>query len=228
MVLRKLLSAAVCLCALSFCAGAQTVIPVPKEKDGGSTGRITKERPGTIAMPNDMKLPPVEYRQDQDFRSKQLDDMMAERDWGSEDTAWERAKAIDTKESYQRYIAMYPYGAHRPDASQRLVDIQVDDILNGSYDNFPKIELVKEDEDSPTSTIVIENETGCPLTVFYSGEESRSIVISPGFKGSVTLPNGNYRIAASVPVYNVRPFAGSESFHGGQYKVCFVIAPVYY
>lgn len=225
MNVRKLLIYIIGMCFLTFSAGAQSVIPMPKEKDGRSSGSLKMEHYGTISMPNEMKLPPIDYKQDFKSETKELEAKMAERDWGSEDTAWARACEINTRDSYQRYIAIYPNGAHRPDASQRLIDIEVDDIMNGEHGNLPKMKWVSEDEDSPTSTITVENGTRFPLTVMYSGEDSRSIVIAPGAKGAVTLPNGRYKIAASVPAANVRPFAGNETFRGGSYEVCYVIVP---
>lgn len=153
----------------------------------------------------------------------QLEKQMEERDWGSEDTAWERARTADTAEAYQRYIAIFPNGAHRPEATQRLIDKNVDNAFTSSHSGLPKMKWVAPDEDSPTSTITIHNETGMLLTVLYSGSESKSIDIPPGRSGTVTVPNGRFRIAASVPPAYVRPFAGTETFHGGSYEVSFYI-----
>ena len=223
MIIRKFILLVLVLCSLPFVAGAQSAITMPKELGGKSSGNFRNERAGAIALPNETKLPYTDYKQDFGSRAKELAEKMDERSWSSEDTAWEKACEIDTKESYQRYMAMYPNGAHRPQASQKLVDIQVNDIFNSDHGGLPNMKWVSEDEDSPTSTITIENNTGYPLTVMYSGEESKSIVISPGFTGTVTLPNGQYRIAASVPPAHIRPFAGSETFRGGRYEVGFVI-----
>lgn len=197
----------------------------PREKDGRSSGRLRTEHYGPIEMPSETKLSPMDPKRGFDPETKKLEERMAERSWGSEDTAWARACELDSKESYQKYVAIYPNGAHRPQASQRLIDLQVDDIFDSDHGNLPRMNRVSEDEDSPTSTITVENGTRYPLTVMYSGEDSRSIVISPGFKGTVSLPNGQYRIAASVPAVNVRPFAGRETFRGGSYEVCYVIVP---
>lgn len=215
------------LTCISFGAAAQTTLSVPGEqkRDGRPIGAVKSDRSGLIGVAPDMKLPPIEYGQEFDSKTKELEEKMAERSWGSESTAWNRACELNTAEAYQRYIAIYPNGAHRPDASQKLIDVQVTDIFNSDHGNLPKMKWVSEDEDSPSSIITVENGTSLPLTVMYSGEESRSIVISPGLKGTVTLPNGHYRIAASVPSGNVRPFAGGETFRGGSYEVCYVIVP---
>lgn len=211
-------------------AGAQVTLPdigTEKKQDNVTSGKMGGGHSGLMAPPNEMKLPPIEYKQDFDERTKELEDKMAERSWSSESTAWDRACELDTKNAYQRYVSIYPNGAHRPEATQRLIDIQVNDIFNSDHGGLPNMKWVFEDPESETSTIMIENDTGFPLTVMYSGDESRSIVISPGFRESITLPNGRYNIAASVPAVRVRPFAGTETLLGGDYEVCFVIAPIF-
>ncbi|MCQ2146974.1 MAG: hypothetical protein MJZ16_05595 [Bacteroidales bacterium] len=178
---------------------------------------------GTIM---DSKSLPIEFKSYSDDKLKELDERMKEREWNSEDTAWERARTLNTKDAYLKYVGMYPYGAHRAQADERLIEINVNDIMNGAHGSLPGMKQVQVDEDSPTSTIVIENFTGYPLTVMYSGPEGRSVTISPGSKMAVTINNGYYRIAATVPAPAVRPFAGTETFSGGRYEVGFHIVRV--
>ncbi len=122
---------------------------------------------------------------------------------------------------------MYPNGAHIAAANSSLVDINVDEAFKSDHGSLPKLDRVLADDDSKTSTIIIENHTGYPLTLMYSGQESKTIVINPGGTGTVTLENGSYKIAASVPVAGIRPFAGNEELLGGRYETGFVIAPIY-
>ena len=164
---------------------------------------------------------PSGYGKYEDDGLDALEKEMQEREWGHEDTAWKRASEMDSIEGYQTYLARYPYGAHAGDANNRIIDLRVQDALNGSHEDLPDMKRVEEDDDSPTSTILVENNTGYPLTVMYSGLESKSIVIAAGGRGAVTVKNGHYRIAASVPPGHIRPFAGSQDFSGGRYEVGF-------
>lgn len=192
-------------------------------KNGGGTGMIRNEREALLGKTIDAKDIPVEYGQYSDERLKELEAEMEERNWGREDTAWERACAINTKDSYKKFIAMYPYGPHRAEASKRLVDLEVEDIFNGKHGKLPSLTHVSDQPDSPKSTVVVENATQYTLTVMYSGTESRVMKISPGSKGAITLTNGFYKIAASVPPAHIRPFAGTEVLSGGRYETGFCV-----
>lgn len=175
---------------------------------------------GTQLQMGDM---PVNYGRYSDERMKELTKEMQERSWESEETAWDLARSLDTRDAYEKYIKLYPGGAHREKADGRIVDFKVDDIFNGSHNHLPGMLRTVSDDKSTRSTILIENMTKYVLTVIYSGPDSKEIQISPGRKDSITIPNGNYRIAASVPDENVRPFAGFEDLAGGHYEIGFCI-----
>ncbi len=164
-----------------------------------------------------------DYGTKSDSRMEELDRQMEERKWATEQEAWDRACTLDSKAAYQKYAALYPTGYHRGDADRRIIDLEVEEVLNGEYDELPAMKCVAEDEDSPTSIIRIHNVTGYPLTVYYSGKDSKSIVIRPDGEGTVVLKNGFYRIAASVPDTRVRPFAGDGNLSGGRYETGFCI-----
>lgn len=211
----------VCIAIGSY---AQSSIPMKREGGTKYVGSSSKKDLELLLKPkNDENSRPVEYQKYQDEKDKEMEQKMAEREWNNEDSAWKRASSLDTKEAYQRYVAMYPHGVHRPDASQRLIDLSVNDIMENEHGSLPQMVCVESDDDSPTSTIVMENRTPYVLTVMYSGPESKSVAISPGTKGTVIIQNGRYRIAASVPVHSVRPFAGSEMFAGGRYETGYII-----
>lgn len=223
---RKLICLLLAALCFVFSAAAQTVT-FERKGDGYSSSSKGSSR-GMMGKPMaptklDADAGAVGYGRYTDEGLQQLEKEMAERDWASEDGAWVRACEADTAEAYQRYIAMYPYGAHRAEATQRLIDKNVDNVFNSSHGRLPQLKCVAPDEDSPTSTITVHNETGYPLTVWYSGARSQSVQIPPGRSGAVTVDNGYYRIAASVPPVHVRPFAGTEIFHGGSYEVSFYV-----
>lgn len=179
---------------------------------------------GVIRQKNDpMSALPSGYRGYEDVGLEELNQKMKEKDWGSEDTAWKRAVESNTSRDYERYMAIYPYGAHVSEAATRLVRVRVTEILDSAHNDLPNIKQTEEDEDSPTSIIEITNNTGMSLTVYCSGEDTKSVVIAPDKKMKVKVKNGPYKLAASVPPEYVRPFAGQTSFHGGTYEIGFWI-----
>jgi len=197
---------------------------------GISLGGSSSSRSGLMDMTDpvnstkmDVLTIPPEYGTKYDKQMEEMGVDMEARKWSTEPEAWDRAQAINTKDSYQKYINLYPTGMHRGAADKKIIDFEIDDILNGDHDALPGMKCISEDNDSPTSTIKIENFTDYPLTVLYSGTESKSILISPRGKTSVTITNGFYRIAASVPDRNIRPFAGEEYVSGGRYETGYCI-----
>lgn len=211
-----------CLLLVSASAGAQT-ITLPYSVERGSLGTTKSEREMMLGNTIDMNSIPMEYNNFNDERFKEMDEEMSERMWHSEDTAWERACELDTKEAYQRYMAIYPNGPHRGEANRRYIDRQVNDIMSDAHDDLPGIERISEDQESPRSTIMVENHTDYVLTVYFSGIDSKSILISPRGRAAVSLTNGAYKVAASVPPSHIRPYAGTTQLSGGQYKTGFYI-----
>lgn len=208
-----------------FCTGVSAQIRLPggtyRERPSGLSGGTAGERGGMLSVPMDAPTKGLEYQKYTDDNLKNLEQDMNERSWASEDTAWERAQAVDSEAAYRKFIAMYPNSVHHGEADKRIIDLGVDDALAHAHNSLPGIKQVEEDEDSPTSTITIENNTGYPLTVLFSGDQSRRIAIGPGRKGVVTIENGYFRIAASVPPQHIRPFAGATEFTGGSYEIGF-------
>lgn len=218
------------LLCISFLSFAQTSVPFGKqgERRSGSVSLGSSPKELIITPKVDMKSLPVEYEKFSDARLEELEREMSERSWGSEDTAWERACVLNTRDAYMKYVAMYPNGEHRPEANKRIIDIEVEDILNHEHEELPGITRVEEDDDSPTSTIVIKNNTQYRLTVMYSGSESKSIAIAPGGRGTLTVKNGRYNIAASVPPAHIRPYAGSTTLEGGRYETGYWVVTSWY
>lgn len=211
------------LLALQHFAGAQ-VIMREKNLNAGKSGSLMRsggeKMYGNIIDYNSINM---DYGKFKDDKFKEQDEQMRERDWLNEDTAWGRASFLDTKEAYERYIVLFPNGEHRPQATKRLVDLDVDSIFNKDHDGLPGFKIIEKDDDSPTSMVDVHNKTDFILTVMYSGMDSKSVMIPPGGTASVTVTNGRYRIAASVSAAYVRPYAGSELLAGGRYEVSFYV-----
>lgn len=193
-----------------------------RERGLGSTERSSMER----MLDSKVDAGPTVPHGYKDYSGEGLDALdrqMAEREWGSEDTAWTRACKLNTRQSYEKYTVMYPGGAHIAEANCRLIDAKVGEMLRDAHNSLPNIKHVEEDDDSPTSVIVIKNNTGLPLTVYCSGIESKRTLIPPDGVETVTLENGPYKLAATVPPPNIRPYAGKTSFEGGCYEMGFWI-----
>lgn len=170
---------------------------------------------------------PYGYREYQDEKFDQLDKTMKDRQWGSEDTAWIRASELDTRQAYETYISRFPQGAHVAEANCRMIDRKVEETLANAHDQLPNIKCVEPDEFSPTTTLSIKNNTGYPLTVYCSGTDKTSVVIPVNGTRNVTITNGDYKLAASVPPAYIRPFAGVTTFYGGRYEMGFWVVSSY-
>lgn len=217
-----------------FAAGAQTPSAASRYHEKGSgikpksitSGTIDKMIGGKVDAP-DPSIP-YGYKGYNDERLDELDKQMKERQWQSEDTAWKRACELDTRLSYETYITRYPQGAHVAEANNKVIEKKVDETLANAHDNLPNIKYIEPDEFSPTSTLSIKNNTGYPLTVYCSGSDKKSVIIPVDATRDVTVTNGDYKIAASVPPGYIRPFAGQTTFYGGTYEIGFWVVTTYY
>lgn len=226
MSIRKTISLLCCLMLVCLHAGAQDPFGANRYLERG-TGLKTKPITGTVV--EKMTGSPVEanpsiphgYRDYNDDKFDQLEKEMKERQWQSEDTAWIRACELDSRQSYETYISRFPQGAHVSDANCRLIDKKVDETLANAHDKLPNVKLVEPDDNSPTTTLSIKNNTGYPLTVLCSGSDKKSVIIPVDGTRDISFTNGDYKIAASVPPAYIRPFAGVSSFYGGRYEIGF-------
>jgi outer membrane protein assembly factor BamD (BamD/ComL family) len=133
---------------------------------------------------------------------------------------WDKACRTNTIKSYKDYILKYPYGEYVETADKKIIDLEVDNIFKGDYGQLPPMSKSSYgySSQSLTNSIDIYNNTEYTLTIRYSGVESKKIVLSPQKRTTISLKNGNYRIAASVNASNVRNYAGTENLTGGDYN----------
>lgn len=164
---------------------------------------------------------PFNYKGYSDDQLEDLNKAMKEREWNSEESAWARACELDTRQAYEKYIGAYPNGIHTYEANRRLINSKITETLDNAHNALPNIKQTEYDDNSLTSTIVIENNTGYPLTVYYSGSDIKSIIIPVNGKSTFTVENGEYKLAATVPPAYIRPFAGKTEFCGGRYEMGF-------
>lgn len=165
-----------------------------------------------------MKYMPKKYWRD----AQEQKETCYERRWGTEEKAWSSAVESNTIESYERYLKLYPRGKHRSSADKACIDLTVDKIMGGFHGDMPKMN--KYSNGGTSNNIQISNDTPYTLTVYYSGTSSQKVILMKGMTGFVSLPNGKYRVAASVDEKGVSSYAGEESLTGGRYSVSFYIS----
>lgn len=146
---------------------------------------------------------------------------MADIVWQDEESSWNMAVENNKSEYYQKFIDMYPNSQYASRAEKCLIDLAVNNVFAGSYDELPSLSHSGSGYGS-TSTISVYNNTSYTLTVMYSGRDSKRLIISPHQREYVTLPNGKYKCVASISG-NARNHAGEENLTGGSYEVEYYI-----
>ena len=147
--------------------------------------------------------------------------------WGTEESAWAYACEKNKADTYEEYESLYPDGIHFSEAEKRAVDLRVNSIFGREHGTLPAMNKTGYGGGT-TSTVVVENATSYVLTVFYSGNDGKRLVIQPNGRQSVVLTNGNYKIAASVNSSSVRSYARTEDLTGGEYNVKYYIQTTRY
>lgn len=143
--------------------------------------------------------------------------------WGTDSQAWKTAQKQNTLTAYNRYLELFPKGAHAKAADKKVIDLSVTNIFAGDHGTLPGMDRTSYSS-SGSNIITVSNDTQYTLTLLYSGPDSKRLVLSPRSSGSVRLPNGTYRVAASVAATNVRSYAGTETLSGGGYDVSYYIS----
>ena len=162
---------------------------------------------------------PEKYWRDSEERIEEIEN----RDWGTEPMAWRTAQRVNTLTAYNRYLELYPKGAHAKAADKKVIDLSVSNIFAGDHGTLPGMDKTSYSS-SGRNTISVSNDTQYTLTLLYSGPDSKRLVLYPRSSGTVSLPNGTYRVAASVAASNVRSYAGTETLTGGSYDVSYYIS----
>lgn len=162
-------------------------------------------------------VPSDEYRDSGDRKS------LVDTRWNSESNAWATAKSLNDIAAYEKYLSLFPNGRHRHEADKKVIDMTVASTFAGDHGTLPEMDQIGYGGGS-TSYISVTNRTSYTLTLMYSGNESKRLVLSPNSTESIRLKNGAYRIAASVSASNVSRYAGTETLNGGSYEVEYYIS----
>ncbi len=129
----------------------------------------------------------------------------------NEEKAYEYAKQTNSSSTWKTFLEDYPNYTQSKSIKRKIIELEVDEIFGDkSTGQLPSFERIGSSYSS-NSSISIKNDTGCELTVRYSGGNVRMIEIPAGETRSVTLSSGSYRIAASACGAN---YAGTEVLQG--------------
>jgi hypothetical protein len=129
----------------------------------------------------------------------------------NESSEYENALLSNSSSAWRNFISNYPNRADREDIEKRIIDSEVREIMGVAATGRLPTFVQTSYEYSSSSSISVTNDTGCELTVRYSGVDSRRIDIPAGATRTVSLLSGSYKIAASACGAN---YAGVESLSG--------------
>lgn len=138
--------------------------------------------------------------------------------------AYDDALSSNSSYAWKRFLNEFPEHPNKSSIKEKIIRLEVDEILGDretgrmpSFDNYST-------SYSSNSSVEITNNTGCNLTVRYSGVEAKMIEIPSGGTRTVYLSSGTYKIAASACGAN---YAGTESL-SGSYGSTFYISRTRY
>lgn len=134
------------------------------------------------------------------------------------DITFDEARNLNTSEAWRRFLNENPDYPNKEDIEEKIIRAEVNEILNNEKTGkMPTFEKVRGGNQA-LSTLTIENNTSCDLTIRYSGKEAKKMVISPNSTSKVQLKSGKYEVVASACGYN---YAGSELLEGNYNAVYF-------
>lgn len=136
---------------------------------------------------------------------------LAELKIANEAKAFQNAQNFNSPRVWKQFLSDYPNHPEANSIREKIIDLEVNEIFGDrSTGRLPSFDRIGGGYSS-TSSISIENDTGCELTVRYSGPDKRIIEIPVGETRRISLSSGSYRIAASACGAN---YAGTEQLYG--------------
>lgn len=125
--------------------------------------------------------------------------------------AYDDALSSNSSYAWKRFLDEYPDHPNKSSIKEKIIRLEVDEILgDGETGRMPSFDNYSTSYSS-NSSVEITNNTGCNLTVRYSGVEAKMIEIPSGGTRTVYLSSGTYKIAASACGAN---YAGTENLSG--------------
>lgn len=134
------------------------------------------------------------------------------------------AKTINTADGWRKFKEDNPDYINKKEIDDYIIRAEVNEIVNNKETGaMPESEKIS-GGDFKISTIEVENDTSCDLTLRYSGTDAKLVVIPPNSKSKVKVASGNYTVAATACGYN---YAGKEKL-SGNYSVVYYITTTRY
>ncbi len=125
--------------------------------------------------------------------------------------AYDAALSQDNSYSWKKFLADYPDHSDAYSISKRIIRLEVNEISGDQQTGQMPTFNQSSSTSSSNSSVQITNDTGCELTIRYSGPDAEMIIIPVGGTRTAYLPSGSYKIAASACGTN---YAGTESIYG--------------
>lgn len=147
------------------------------------------------------------------------------RKWGTESHAWITASYNDTEEAYDKYLELYPRGIHHNIAEQRIIDFRVATFFRRGYSKLPALTKTSSGSGA-VSKITATNNSNCKVVLMYSGPDSKRLILAPYETKSISLANGEYKIAASIYSDTFKGYIGTETLTGGGYKASYFFSTI--
>ncbi|MBX7227848.1 MAG: hypothetical protein K1X55_17565 [Chitinophagales bacterium] len=125
--------------------------------------------------------------------------------------AYDNAVSQNTSYAWKQFLEDYPNHPKASAIKRKIIQLEVDEIMgNSNTGKMPAFDQYG-GYGSDNSMVELKNNTGCELTVRYSGADVKMVIIPVGSSRSVYLTSGSYKIAASACGAN---YAGNEELHG--------------
>jgi outer membrane protein assembly factor BamD (BamD/ComL family) len=140
-----------------------------------------------------------------------------------DDFEWVREQ--DLLKFYKKFLNRHPNHPHKTWIEKRIIDLEVKEIAAGDYGVLPPAQPIQ--LGGRNAIVQVNNKTDYELSVRYSGPESKKLVIPTGAIKSISLPPGEYQVAATVTARNIRNYFGRDKIHGGSYSSEFYIKSEY-
>jgi hypothetical protein len=132
---------------------------------------------------------------------------------------YEEAINSNSSSKMKAFLANYPNHPQSYNIQKKIIQTEVREIKGDSRTGkLPQSQQLGNGY-SANSTVTIRNDTGCTLTVRYSGSDVKSVTISSKGSATIYLKSGSYDIASTACDLN---YAGSEQLQG-QYSSSYYI-----
>lgn len=152
------------------------------------------------------------------------DSLIVDNEISSQKISYSEAEQLNTSEGWKRFLKENPDYQNKEEINEKLIRAEVNEITNDkNTGEMPASEKIRGGNQA-LSSVNVENNTSCDLTLRYSGTDAKMIVIPPNSTQKVQVKSGQYKVVATACGYN---YAGSEALTG-DYEVVYYIQTVRY